>query len=187
PANLNLWRAICLLGTLLHSITTPFTDPNFSLTQQLEALSLTSHIAMFLMFKHGTAFISGQLYHDLQCMIKNTFFCVAKQRILDPTAKFYFCQLGDDRLEGQFGTVRRLIHDRNVDALQLTERLSAAGQVDELLWKYPTWDRGHRRLKLQGSEGVDHVNPASWIGDVSVLPVNLHSCWYKGRKGAEKA
>ena len=31
---------------------------------------------------------------------------------------------------------------------------------------------------------VDHINPRDWRGDVSVLNVNLHTCWLLGRKQA---
>ncbi|KIJ43226.1 hypothetical protein M422DRAFT_170078, partial [Sphaerobolus stellatus SS14] len=121
PTELKIRKAICILGTLLEAVISPFVVPTWNLSQQLESLALASHLALYGMYKHGTAFISGQLYHDLQCMIKNAFFCVAKQRLLNPAEGFYFCQLGDDRLEGRFGTVRTLTHDRNVDALQLAE------------------------------------------------------------------
>ncbi|KIJ34834.1 hypothetical protein M422DRAFT_181602, partial [Sphaerobolus stellatus SS14] len=187
PAQLKIRGAISLLGTLLDAIVSPFTDVLKTLKKQLESLSLAAHLACALVYQHGVAFISGQLYHDLQAMIKNAFFCVAKQRSLDPQAGFYFCQLGDDCLEGRFGTIRTLIHDRNVDALQLTERMEAAQDIEDILTERPDLDRGHRRLKLEGAEGIDHVNPHSWIGDVVVGNINLHTCWWKGRQAAQKA
>ncbi|KIJ38670.1 hypothetical protein M422DRAFT_176215, partial [Sphaerobolus stellatus SS14] len=129
------------------------------------------------MFAHGTSFISGQLYHNLQSMIKNVYFCVTKQRLLDPTCGFYLCQVDDDRLENLFGTVRTLTHDRNVDTLQLVDRLTSAGDINTILTEHPDWDRGHRRLKLEGCDGVDHVNPCSWKGDVITGNVSLQLCW----------
>jgi hypothetical protein len=169
------------------SVVTPFTDPTQSLSEQLESLAMTTHLIFVLYHNHGTSFISGQLFHDLQAMIKNLYFCIAKQQILDPFAPFYLSHLGSDRLEILFGTIRTLIHDRNVDALQLADRLTAAFDIVEILGKYPEWDQGHRRLKLQGAEGVDHVNPASWIGDVSVNNVSLQTTWRKGWDRASAA
>ncbi|KIJ31886.1 hypothetical protein M422DRAFT_185339 [Sphaerobolus stellatus SS14] len=161
PAELKTRKAICLLGTLLEAVVSPFVIPTWSLSEQLESLSLASHLALQGMHRHGTAFVSGQLYHDLQSMIKNAYFSVVKQCIQDPKVGFYLCQLGDNHLEGQFGTVQTLTHDRNVDALQLAERLAAAGQMEAIFESHPDWDRDHRRLKLEGAEGIDHVNPQS--------------------------
>ncbi|TFY82905.1 hypothetical protein EWM64_g1118 [Hericium alpestre] len=45
-------------------------------------------------------------------------------------------------------------------------------------------DRGHRRLRLEGSEGVDHTNPASWTGNVIVKNVSLLTTWNVGRTEA---
>ncbi|KIJ51586.1 hypothetical protein M422DRAFT_43584 [Sphaerobolus stellatus SS14] len=69
PGELKLWKAITFLSTLLSAVISSFINPKLSLSEQLLSLAL---------FKHGTAFIYGQLYHDLQSMIKNAFLCIAK-------------------------------------------------------------------------------------------------------------
>ncbi|KIJ38312.1 hypothetical protein M422DRAFT_176749, partial [Sphaerobolus stellatus SS14] len=181
PAQVKAHNAIVLLGAILKALIQLFTDLTMTLTHQLKSLSMTSHLCLAQMFMHGTAFISGQLYHDVQAMIKNVFFCVAKQCLLNPLSGFYLCQVGDDRLENVFGTVCTLTHDRNVDALQLSDHLAAAGEITSILSEHPEWDRGHRRLKLEGADGVDHVNPASWKGDVITGNVSIQHCWDKGR------
>ncbi|TFY78640.1 hypothetical protein EWM64_g5369, partial [Hericium alpestre] len=48
----------------------------------------------------------------------------------------------------------------------------------------PELDCGHRRLCLEGSEGVDHTNPTSWKGDVIVGNVSLLTVWNAGRNEA---
>ncbi|KIJ36456.1 hypothetical protein M422DRAFT_77421, partial [Sphaerobolus stellatus SS14] len=86
PGELKSRKAITILSTILEAVISPFVQPTWSLSQQLESLALASHLILYGMYKHGTAFISGQLYHDLQSMVKNAYFCVAKQRLQDPKA-----------------------------------------------------------------------------------------------------
>ena len=61
-----------------------------------------------------------------------------------------------------------------------------------ILALHPEWDRSPRRLTLQAvtretdefTYQVDHINPASWRGNVHVKDVNLHTCWLIGRQKA---
>jgi hypothetical protein len=43
------------------------------------------------------------------------------------------------------------------------------------------------RLSLDGKSGVDHRNPASWVGDVTVDHIDLRACWIYGRSQAAEA
>src|SRR5258705_2505488 len=178
---------LTLLGTILKSLVEPFTNIDCSLTEQLESLSAYAHLS-FVMFRlHGTSFTSNQLYADCQIMIKNTYFCVAKQQLLDPARGFFLSQIGDDRLELNFCEVRTSTHHRNVDILDLAQKEAAAMDQHEILNRHRDWDRGHRRLKYVDSNAVDHVNPRSWKGDVVSGSVHLRSAWMAGRKKAETA
>ncbi|KZS86621.1 hypothetical protein SISNIDRAFT_397333, partial [Sistotremastrum niveocremeum HHB9708] len=75
----------------------------------------------------------------------------------------------------------------NADLHQLSQKLSAAAHCAEIFAKRPAWDRAPRRLKVpQWSEqqrltrDVDHLNPASWDGDVHVANSSLTTAWLQG-------
>ncbi|KAJ7330313.1 hypothetical protein DFH08DRAFT_624666, partial [Mycena albidolilacea] len=88
-------------------------------------------------------------YTDIMLMIKNTYFCVAKAKIDDPTEKFWLILLGTDCLEELFGILRTMIgNNRNFDVLQLVERITGSTKVANILAMYPHWDRPPRRLQL---------------------------------------
>ena len=48
----------------------------------------------------------GQLFYDTQASVKNAYFCVGKQKVLDPTKELFIGQSGSDRLEEEFGNIR---------------------------------------------------------------------------------
>ncbi|KAK6993246.1 hypothetical protein R3P38DRAFT_3223887 [Favolaschia claudopus] len=48
----------------------------------------------------------------------------------------------------------------------------------------PDLDRGHRKLKLSGALGIDHINPASWLGDVVVGNVDIAKEYKQGKQDA---
>jgi hypothetical protein len=136
-----------------------------------------------------------QLYVDIMIMIKNVYFCVAKTKADDPEGSFWIILLGTDRLETLYGILRTMVgNDANLDLLQLGLRLTGTTEVATILAKHPEWDRAPRRLKLppvskDGSEvhaHVDHINPASWRGNVKVSRVVLQTCWKLGRLRIEE-
>lgn len=161
-------RALFLLGRLFQWFTNPFTNPQMTLSQQLTFLASHAFLLFALYTKNRTSFLPGQLYHDTQATIKSLYFNVAKQIILDPNASFYLCQLGDDRLEVLFGRTRTVDHSRNVDALEIANKMASAMSIDHIMSSWPEWDCGSQCLKLGGALGVDHVNPKSWSGDTCV-------------------
>ncbi|CUA75348.1 hypothetical protein RSOLAG22IIIB_05853 [Rhizoctonia solani] len=180
-------KPFILLGELLHAFISPYTTPSMSLSRQVVCLAKCAFLLFALFRLDGTRFITSQLYYDIQTTVKTAVFSIAKAQILDPMQPFYLIQLGTDRLENLFGIYRTASHDRNLDILQLAERSSAAQEVDNILAKYPGYDRKPYRLSLEGASGVDHLNPRSWTGDVRVCNVNLRSSWTAGRVEAEEA
>lgn len=110
----------------------------------------------------------------------------AKQKVLDSKASFYIGQTSSDRLEGDFGSYRTVKGSPNFDLVQLGERAGATQTLSTVLARESSWNRGHRRLQLEGKEGIDHTNAASWKGDVCVGNVSLLNSWNAGRKRAEK-
>ncbi|KAJ7898149.1 hypothetical protein B0H13DRAFT_2337610 [Mycena leptocephala] len=108
----------------------------------------------------------------------------AKQKILDPSGVHHIGLNGGDRLEGLYGICRLMDNSRNVDILQLSQRASTTAESCRIFAKHPDWDRGHKRLRLEGAEGVDHTNPRSHTGDVSIANVSLLTSWNCGRRQA---
>jgi len=128
--------------------------------------------------------MTSPLYADSQAVVKDIFFCVAKQQVLDPMADFHIILCGTDRLEMDFCLARTQTHHRNFDILDLTNKLATSSLIDSVLLRNPGLDAGSRRLKTSGVLGTDHVNPKSWTGDVSVGRVSLQVCWEEGRTQA---
>jgi hypothetical protein len=182
PAN----KPFIVLAEVLGSFTLPYTVPEMSLAEQVISLVKSSHLIFALYRIDGPKFLPGQLVCDIQASIKNAIFCVAKTQLVDPSLPFYLLQTGTDRLETRFGTYRTVTSDRNGDMLQMCERAGSAQTIDELFSAHPDWNRIPYRLSLDGRSGVDHTNPASWIGDVIVGNVNLHEAWLEGRLQAER-
>jgi hypothetical protein len=173
-------QSLVLLGQLIGFLITPYTDSSMCLTDQLVSLSAAGHLLLVLYRHNRTSFCPGQFYYDAQSFIKATFWYVAKQKVLNPAGSFYIIQTGSDRLENNFGIYRTMDHSHNVDILQLSHRGSQAAEVLRIFADNPEIDRGHRRLNLQNVEGVDHTNPRSWTGDVTVNSVSLLSAWNTG-------
>ncbi|KAH9946904.1 hypothetical protein B0H21DRAFT_883457 [Amylocystis lapponica] len=151
--------AIRLLGAMLEAILEPFANVEFSLTDQL--------------------------YGDSQMMVKNAMFCIAKQQRLDSCDPFYLFDIGDDSLERLFGRIRMLgAHDAGINFRQGIDRLGHAVDIDTVFLRHPELDPGHRRIKMDRVEGVDHLNAAAWKGDVISGHCDLPSAWAAGRDAA---
>ncbi|KAH7907202.1 hypothetical protein BJ138DRAFT_1104514 [Hygrophoropsis aurantiaca] len=197
PAFANARRHIKILGDLFYHLLAPYILVTLSLHEQLVHLSAAAHLLLFLYSaaSTGTRFMPKILYDDIQIMIKNVYFCVAKVKIDHPHAKFWIILLGTDRLEVSFGIYRTMVgNDANTDILQLSSRISNVTETARILAKYPHWDRGPRRLKLPALEDttsdlsskVDHINPSSWKGDVRVSSVLPITAWNEGSKLIEE-
>ena len=115
-------------------------------------------------------------------MIKNAYFCVQKQQLLNPTAGFYFLQLGDDHLELNFSEVRCGTHQHNVVIFEVGNKEASAMDWHEIFGHRHDWDCGHQRLKYKNDYTDDHVNPRSWIGDIC-----LELTWLAGKSRAKAA
>ena len=92
-----------LLQWLIH----PYINVELSLHEQLKYLSAAAHVA-YVFFMHGNAcssYIPSTLYQDIQIMVKNAYFCVAKTKCDNPDGKFFLTLLGTDCLEWLFGFI----------------------------------------------------------------------------------
>ena len=195
PMFLRARKALSLYGEFARHLITPYICVDLNLDEQLTHLSTAAHLAFYLYTDNGarTDFMPSQSYVDVMIMIKNAYFCVAKSKVDHPDGKFFLILLGTDKLEGFFGLIRTAVGtDCNADLLQLGSRASGLTEVAVILSLHPEWDRSPRRLNLppmtketdELSSKVDHINPASWRGDVHVKNVNLHTSWILGRQKA---
>jgi hypothetical protein len=179
-------EAIVFLSKTLVYFVEPFIRPKWSLSDQLLSLATFSHLAFGLWRMHGSQCFTGALYADTQAVVKSIFFTTGRMQLIDGDLRFYIILEGTDRLEGLFGHVRGLNHDRNFDLLSLSERLAIAAGIAAALLRNPDLDRGHRRMDLSDVSGLDHVNIESWIGNVQVKFANLKVIWAKARSIAER-
>ncbi|KAF8150827.1 hypothetical protein B0H34DRAFT_801749 [Crassisporium funariophilum] len=131
-----------------------------SLSQQLESLSIFSHLAAAM---YGVACLTGALYADAQAIVKNIFITVAWLQVIDRTLDFYILMEGTDRLENLFCQCCTQDHSQNFDIKQLAQKLS---------------------LNLQGAIGIDRINPKSWEGNTCVGNVDISKDWKSGWKKA---
>ncbi|KAK7007144.1 hypothetical protein R3P38DRAFT_3403891 [Favolaschia claudopus] len=179
--------SIRLLALILKSILAPFVTPNMSLTEQMTHLSTYAHLTFTLFRLNRLTFMSNQLYGDSQSMVKNAFFCLAKQQKLDPRLPFYLFQVGDDPLERLFGKLRMLGgHNTAMSYAQAIERLGHACDLQAVFLRQPDLDQGQRRISMRRSEGVDHLNMVSWTGHAIAGDCHIPSVWEDGRKVAEQ-
>src|SRR6266540_1308556 len=177
-------EALWILGKLLFHMVFPYLCVELSLSEQIEHLSATAHLALILYRLAGKEFIPTNLYIDLMVMIKNAIFSIAKAIIDNPDGKFWIILLGTDRLEELFGILRTMIgNDTNLDMLQLVSHLAGTTKVSNILTKYPQWDRSPRCLKLPAlsceskeiSDRADHIKPGSWRGNVKLNTVSIQT------------
>ena len=136
-------HAIYLMGCICYLLMWPFTDVTFCLQQQLEYLSAASHLLLVLFQENPQRgeFMPTQLYTDIQLMIKNVFFCAAKEKIANPNGRIYIILLGTDRLKTSFSILCTMVgNDANADILQLATRFSHISEVQNILASNPSWD-----------------------------------------------
>ena len=173
PTRLSRLNRVNLFAIILSKFLLPFVDVNMTLSQQIKSLSIYSHLITALYRKHRTSFMNSVLFADSQSIVKNIIFTVARYQILDKSIKYYVILEGTDRLEGVFSNARTQDHAHNFDILQLAHKLSVGAEINAIFERNPKLDRGHVRRNLHGARGVDHVNPKSWKGDVTVGNVDL--------------
>ena len=86
-----------LLQWLIH----PYINVKLSLHEQLKYLSAAAHVA-YAFFMHNnvhSSYIPATLYQDIQIMVKNAYFCVAKAKCDNLGGKFFLILLGTNWLE----------------------------------------------------------------------------------------
>ncbi|KAK7020913.1 hypothetical protein R3P38DRAFT_3548264 [Favolaschia claudopus] len=185
PSDRKIRHAIDFFAEFEGYLIFPFIDVKQSLSQQIRSLSTYSHLCTAMYLKHQTNFLTNPLFADSQLIVRCIVITTARLQILDPKLKFYIILDGTDRLEGVFCDTRTIDHASNFDIYQLSQKIATGTLINSTFQKNPDLDRGHRKLKLSGALGIDHINPASWLGDVVVGHVNIPQEWELGRKDAD--
>jgi hypothetical protein len=186
PSEAAEFEALCLLGEVFDYLLQPFINAGLSLSEQITSLITFSHLICALYRQNGQAFLSNQLYGDLQAMVKNAVLMVPKTRIIDGRLGVYICLLGDDVLESLFGRARMIGgHSPNCSIGELRDRFGSAINLDFVYDKHPELERKPRRLKLLRTQDLDHLRPECWGGEVSADSCDLELCWSTGVTAAE--
>jgi len=186
PALITHIRSVTFIADVLSHFLFPFTNVTQSLSEQILSLSTYSHLITALYKKHALEFMTSALFADSQAIVKNIIFTVARLQLVDPNIDYHILFEGTDRLENVFSHVRTQDHARNFDIQQLSQKLSIAAEIDAIFQRYPDLDRGHIRRNLVNAQGVDHMNPKSWTGNVRVGDVDIKAQYMAGQKKANE-
>ncbi|KAF9042838.1 hypothetical protein BDZ89DRAFT_912987, partial [Hymenopellis radicata] len=93
PSERHTYRALRLLGEMCGALVEPFILLDLSLSEQITRLLRFAYLAFAVFRKHEGSFLPGQLYFDLQCMVKNAVFIIAHAKELNPAMKVFLCLL----------------------------------------------------------------------------------------------
>jgi len=83
PSEHTTHQALSLLGELVDALIEPFTNPEFSISEQIINLVKVAHIACALFLKHEGTFLPPHLYSDLQSVVQTSILQVAHTKNLD--------------------------------------------------------------------------------------------------------
>jgi hypothetical protein len=182
PLRLPLWRAECILGELCRCLWGIF-DINASLAAQLTDLSKLAHMLAYLYEATGnrTRFLPAQLYHDIQAMV-HAFFTVAKVMLQFPGINVFLFQLGDSALEELFSSLRTLTHQRNMDIVELGQKLTVVGQLYDVYSRHPEWRKQSKHLSPRDNR--DRLWAVKDKERAAGPEFDLKGCWVQGRTAA---
>ncbi|KAF9071008.1 hypothetical protein BDP27DRAFT_1382615 [Rhodocollybia butyracea] len=112
-------EAIKLIGTLFYEyLVLPYICIKFLFSEQLQHLSSAAFLLLVLYRRSGKDFIPTLLYQDIQIMVKNALFCVAKSKIDISNGRFWL-----------------LIH-----------WLTGTTELANILAEHPEWDQTPRQI-----------------------------------------
>ncbi|KAJ7099638.1 hypothetical protein C8R43DRAFT_964190 [Mycena crocata] len=173
PSEGKIRHAINFYAEFMGYLIFPFIDVNQSLSQQIRSLCTYTHLCTAMYLKHKTNFLTNPLFADSQSIVRCIIITTARLQKINPHLKFFIIMDGTDRLEGVFCDTRTIDHAPNFDIKQLVQKLALGALINATFQQNPDLDRGHCKLKLSGALGIDHVNPASWLGNVVVGNVDI--------------
>ncbi|KAL1697942.1 hypothetical protein EV121DRAFT_218888, partial [Schizophyllum commune] len=181
PTDKDTHDALSLFGELLHCLLEAFTNVELDLSEAVTHLVCFAHLTCALYCKNDTSFMPNQLYSDIQCMVKNVVFTVAKAQELDPESEVHMPLFGTDELEKFFGLLRMLGgHHPNLDLAEIAARCRSVLNLQDVFRRHPEWEKMPTRLKIQRTRDFDHLSPRDWKKDHIAAHCDLASCWNKG-------
>lgn len=177
-----------VLGRLCLLVERAYFDMSLDLQEQIVLQAEMVHILFVLQLQHGSAFVSGMLYHDLISMVQDNVITVVKLQVLGKDCavshEYFLCSQGSDALEKIFSILRTLSHNRGFCISAFADGVSTAHRLRELYEKYPEWHLEKRRLSA-GTPSMDRdTKPRYWKGNVEVDKVNVQKAWAKGASNA---
>ncbi|KAL1665219.1 hypothetical protein GGF50DRAFT_88180, partial [Schizophyllum commune] len=181
PTDKDTHDVLSLFGELLHCLLEAFTNVELDLSEAVTHLVCFAHLTCALYCKNDTSFMPNQLYSDIQCMVKNVVFTVAKAQELDPESEVHMPLFGTDELEKFFGLLRMLGgHHPNLDLAEIAARCRSVLNLQDVFRRHPEWEKMPTRLKIQRTRDFDHLSPRDWKKDHIAAHCDLASCWNKG-------
>jgi hypothetical protein len=186
PSEKHTHRALCLVGEAIHCLVEPFINPTLSISEQLVYLIKFAHLACTFFIRHEGSFLPGQLYGDLQCLVKSLIFKIAHSKILNPKLKVFLCLLGDDVLEVLFGRTRMIGgHSPNMSVDELCQRMETVLRINVIFHRHPHLERRPRRLNFSRSRDVDHISPRLCTGELTAGSCDIKKCFEDGHDAAK--
>jgi hypothetical protein len=180
-------RSIVVFSELFSAFVAAFTSFWLLLADQMQLLSKYAHLATWLYQQEKERFLNNVLYTDSIACVKNAYFSLAKQQILDPEQDYFLFQLGTDGVEKLFASARMAGgHNPNFSLFEFTNLLSFGLDVTRILADYPEWYSGHRRLSTSRGEHADHLSPSAWKGNARAGSVVIQDVWNAGAREAKR-
>jgi hypothetical protein len=134
--------------------------------------------ALFVVKRHSAGSLAAQTVRSIARAISSHIKCIARAQLAN-IKEFYIFIDATHLLEQAFGICRTLCgSQRNLDHLQLEEKLSTIVGLQDIYFEHPEWREDPRRL----TRSFDHWNTFSWKGDVDPTKINLKNCWLLGIK-----
>ena len=173
-----VYDALSLFEEMLHSLLKSYINRTLSITQQFFHLIKCAYLLCALYLKHGISFMSNQLYDDLQCMIKNTIFYIAKTQELNSELCIFICLLSNNVLKALFGHVHMIDgHSPNVDISEIATCIHSTLNLDDIFSRHLTWEQKPNHLKLVRSQDVDHLHPDDWEEHLVAKTCDIRKTW----------
>jgi hypothetical protein len=180
-------NAIRVLAEIFGAFINAFINSTSSLSQQMTSLAKYAFLAAYYFRQEKDRFLNNVLFTDSIACVKDAFFSLAKQQILDPEQDFFLFLLGTDGVEKLFAAARMTGgHSPNFGLYELTQRLSSALDINRILSQYPEWYTGHRRLSTARGTHADHLSPSAWKGNAKAGSVQLTQVWNVGAEEARR-
>ncbi len=154
-------KEIKVYGYIGHLLLSVFVDPTIHLSTQLLNLAELSFILLIIYRKYGTRFILTALYLDIQSTIQGAFVAVAYFKKICSSSPLYLHLLGTDQLESLFSVIRTITHAKNVDFIELIDKINIANQIETIYLRNDDWKRQSRLV----ASSDDKSSVRSWNGN----------------------